>query len=152
MFETIYEVEHAIQELINKDNNCSAHFKYTRRAGRVENRNCKNAILAPSVVTVDLVTYNPKHKTHFLLHSMTAATDISATNALYTHIYNLKKTLEKGDSGYVNYTIEWSDKNGGKTQYSSFYGTDLEDVVRKFFYGKSKKSLNIFNIKLNPMT
>ena len=152
MFENIYEAEHAIQELIHKDNNCSAHFKYTRHPARGKNSNYKNAILSPLLVTVDLVTYNPAHKTHFLLHSIGGHTDLTAANALYTHIYNLKKTLEKSDSGYVNYTIEWSDKNGGKTRLSSFYGTDLEDVVRKFYYGKSKKSLNMFNIKLNPMT
>ena len=31
-------------------------------------------------------------------------------------------------------------------------GVDLEDIVSKFYYGKSKKALNIFNVKLNPIS
>ena len=147
MFENIYEAENAIQELIKNDNNCSAHFNYTD-----QHSNYKNAIIAANFVQLDIITYNPKHKTHFLLHSLSAKTAIAALNLLYKHIFELKQTLGKPDSDYVNYTIEWGDKNGGKTRYSSFYGTDAEDVVKKFYYGKSKKSLNIFNIKLNPLT
>jgi len=148
MYENIYEAESAIHNLIKNDNNCSAHFKYTDQISEE-----RNTILASHFIKLDLVTYNPKHKTHFLLHSIGAKTKIAALNALYNHIYDLKKTLEKPDSGYINYTIEWSNKFGDrKTRFSSFYGEDLEDVVKKFYYGKSKKSLNIFHIKLNPLT
>ena len=147
MFENIYEAESAIQELIKNDNNCSAHFKYTTMC-----KEERNILLAPNFVQLELVTYNPKHKTHFLLHSLCEKTKLAAANALYKHIFDLKQTLEKPDSGYVNYTIEWGDKKDGKTRYSSFYGVDLEDVVRKFYYGKSKKALNVFNVKLNPIS
>ncbi len=81
-----------------------------------------------------------------------ASLSAAAANALYKHVFDLKRTLEKPDSGYINYTIEWGDKTGGKTRFSSFYGVDLEDVVRKFYYGKSKKALNVFNVKLNPIS
>ena len=147
MFENIYEAEHAIQELIKNDNNCSAHFAKTHLCN-----NNKNAITTPTSVKLDLITYNPEHKTPFLLHSISAHTELAAVNAMYTHIYKLKNTLASPESGYVNYTIEWGDKKDGVARFSSFYGSDVEDIVKKFYYGKSKKSLNIFNIKLNPVT
>ena len=147
MFKNIYEAESAIQALVKNDNNCSAHFKYTSLC-----KEERNILLSPNIVKLELITHNPQHNTHFLLHTICAQTELAATNALYKHIYDLKQTLKKPDSGYVNYTIEWSIKTDGKVQFSSFYGTDLEDVVRKFYYGKTKRALNVFSIKLNPIS
>lgn len=147
MFENIYEAESAIQGLIKNDNNCSAHFQYA-----CESEKYRSAVLSAEFVNVDLVTYNPEHKTHFLLHTMGAKTKIGALNALYDHIYKLKETLKDNKNGYLNYTIEWGNKTDSKTRFSSFYGEDLDEIIRKFYYGKTKQSLNIFSIKLNPIS
>ena len=134
MFKNIYEAERAITLLINKDNNCSAHFKY---------------IYSPNTCKLDLVTYNPLHQTHFLLHSLDGVTQIDALRMMYEYIVHMKDSQSKLSS----YTIEWYNSNGkGGSFVSSFYGTGIEDVVKKFLYGKSPNSITIFSIKLNPIS
>ena len=135
MFKNMYEAERAIQELIEKDNNCSTHFNYT--TGHVN-------------YNLELVTYNPVHKSHFLLHSTTGKTQVAALNKMYTHLIELKETLKHKDSPLLNYTVEWYSHSEAKRFRSSFYGRDIEQVVDKFYYGKTKACLTIHNIKLNP--
>ena len=91
-FDTVYEGENAIQEMIKNDNNCSAHFEYNNRINDIE---------------LVVVTYNPKHKSFFFLHSLEAPTKKKALSLMYNHIYELKYTLTKQDSPYFNYTITW---------------------------------------------
>jgi|SaaInlV_100m_DNA_4_1039707.scaffolds.fasta_scaffold77964_2 hypothetical protein len=134
MFKNIYEAERAITLLINKDNSCSAHFKY---------------IYSPNTCKLDLVTYNPLHQTHFLLHSLDSITQIDALCKMYEYIMHMKDSQSKLSS----YTIEWYSTNGkGGSFVSSFYGAGIEDVVKKFLYGKSPNSITIFSIKLNPIS
>ena len=83
-FHSIYEGEYAIQDLIKNDNNCSAHFNYSHHP--------------PKGFELIVVTYNPKHKTSFFLHSLYGE---SKLKALSQTDENLKirnaaiKTLEK---------------------------------------------------------
>lgn len=136
-FNSVFEGENKIQNLIKNDNNCSAHFDYNNNS---HNNTCK------LVVT----TYNPKHKTHFLLHSIIGNNKIDALKEMYNHIYNLKKTLSKKNSPYLNYTIEWYNPDNNKKEHSSFYGENIQEVIYKFFYGKTNDNILIYNIKLNP--
>ena len=58
-FDNVYVAELAIRKLIQNDNNCSAHFEYEydgHARGELFYR-------------LDLITLNPNHNTHFLLHS-----------------------------------------------------------------------------------
>ena len=56
-FNSVFEGENQIQNLIKNDNNCSAHFEY--------NKNLIN-----NIYELVVTTYNPKHKTSFLLHKI----------------------------------------------------------------------------------
>ena len=53
MYKNIFEAERAITSLILKDNNCSGHFRYAYQ---------------PNTCKLDLITYNPVHKTHYGIH------------------------------------------------------------------------------------
>jgi len=139
MFENVYEAERALQEMIDSDNNCSTHFRYSG-----------DYIIHTKL---DLITYNPIHKTHFLLHSLNAKTPLEALNAMCQHLLQLKKILKHKDkdSPLLNYTVRWYSYSERKTFHSSFYGKNIEEVIAKFYYGKLKSTLAIHNIKLNPI-
>ena len=137
MYKNIFEAERAITSLILKDNNCSGHFRYAYQ---------------PNTCKLDLITYNPVHKTHFLLHTITGTTQLDTLNKMYNYVFNLKKTLKSKENKISNYTINWYNNENQETFNSSFYGISLIDVIRKFYYGKSQDSINIFNNKLNPIS
>ena len=39
-----------------------------------------------------------------------------------------------------------------KMNKSSFYGHTIEEVLQKFYYGKSRNNFIIYNIRLNPIS
>ena len=82
IFDSVYQGEYTIQNLIKSDNNCSAHFRYERWRSNGKNK-------------LSIVTYNPKSETSFLLHSIEMANndDIEIYECMYDHVVNLKKTL-----------------------------------------------------------
>lgn len=135
MFTNEYEAESAIQNLIVKDNKCSTHFNYSG-----DKNQC----------TLNLITYNPSHKTHFLLHSLTDINKLTAVNKMYDYVYKLKEALAPKDESYCSYSVEWYSRPQEKQFVSSFYGKDMGEVLHKFYYGKIKESLIIYSIKLNP--
>lgn len=132
-FKTVYEGEYMIQNLISNDNNCSAHFEYNYGVG----------------VMLKLLTYNPTHKSHFLLHAIESDSKVHCLEKMYDHIFTLKTTLKKKDNPYLIYLIEWYCPDTQKIVKSSFYGDNIEQVLMKFNYGKQKK-LVIYNMKLVP--
>jgi len=138
MFTNEYVAESAIQSLITKDNKCSTHFSY--RGGDAE-----------TLCTLNLITYNPVHKTHFLLHSLTAINKLTVINQMYEHVYKLTAALTPEDASCQSYTVEWYSKTQEKKYVSSFYGADMTAVLHKFYFGKHKESLIIYSIKLNPI-
>ena len=106
MFKNIYEVERNISALIENDNNCSAHFNY---------------IMSPNTCQLDLITYNPAHQTHFLLHSLSGCTKLDTVRQMYDFLFTLKQTLEQKNCPLLNYTIQWYCNASEKTFISSFY-------------------------------
>ena len=135
-FDTVYEGENAIQEIIKNDNNCSAHFEYNNRINGVE---------------LIVVTYNPIHNSFFFLHSLEASTKKKALSLMYDHIYQLKYTLTKKDSPYLSYTITWYSSKKQKIINSSFYGENIQQIIGKFYYGKHNNCLDVIHkITLNP--
>ena len=132
MFTNIYEAESAIQILICKDNNCSTHFDYT---------SCSNTC------TCKIVTFNPLHKTHFLLHSITENDKLTAVNQMYNYVYKLKETLTSTEKSYNSYTVKWYSKSQEKSYTSYFYGNNMLEILQKFYYGKHENSLIIYSIK-----
>ena len=137
MFITIYEAEAAIQTIISKDNNCSAHFNY-------EYGNCEWVI--------ELVTYNPTNNTHFLLHTLSHPEKLVAINNMYKHIFELKESLKRKIVSHNSYTVDWYSKPQSKRFISYFYGYDMQEVLNKFYYNKLAESFIIHSIKLNPLS
>tara|TARA_B100001063_G_scaffold231121_1_gene244948 strand:- start:9134 stop:9598 length:465 start_codon:yes stop_codon:yes gene_type:complete len=138
---SIYEGEYKIQKLLINDNNCSAHFEYKLLVRRTINQN--------EACNLKLITYNPSHKTHFLLHTVSGEDEIDCLEKMYEHIFKLKTTLKKKDSPYLLYSIEWYCPDTSKIVSSSFYGNSIEQILTKFNYGKKEK-LVIYNMKLCP--
>ena len=136
-FKNVYDVEIALNHLIKTDNNCTIHCNYKY----LENE-CQ----------MDLVTYNPVHSKSFLLHTMTAENQLDVANKMYDHVWNLNRILKQKKDTYVNYTVEWRDKTEEKNHLSHFYGNDLDDILKKFYYGKNRDTLIIFHIRLNPIS
>ena len=64
IFDSVYQGEYTIQNLIKSDNNCSAHFTYNRYPGKG--------------YELIVITYNPTHETSFFLHSLDGTTKIDA--------------------------------------------------------------------------
>ena len=139
-FKNVYEAENAIQELIKNDNNCSAHFRYERWRSNGKNK-------------LSIITYNPKTEASFLLHSIELANndDIKIYEFMYEHIVNLKKTLKEKDSPYIHYKINWWNTITSKSETSFFYGENIEHILRKFYYEKSKIT-TIFSMQLMPQS
>ena len=135
MEESKYQIEYNIRKLIQNDNNCSAHFEYESNYTKVK---------------VHLVTYNPAHKTHFLLHTTEAESNLEALKKMYDHVFNLKNTLKEKNSPYFLYSIEWYSRKEGKSQTSSFYGSDIQDILRKFYYKRDFEDLTLLKMSLLP--
>ena len=135
---SIYESEMAIRTLIKNDNNCEAFlhsFPLTNSTDSFE---------------LNLITMNPKHKTPFLLHSLQGSNLQSLYHQMYQYVFHLKKSFQQQGSKLLNYTVEWSDSQGTR-QKSYFSGHSLQEILRKFNYGKSHPP-TIFSLTLSPQT
>jgi len=140
-FENIYEGEYMISELIKGDSGCYTNFDYDSVYQGGTNTNLK------------IITYNPTHKTHFLLHQIDGIDMLDTLHKMYDHIYNIKELLQqKSNTKYASYTVEWwhVDKQGVNRSY--FYGQNIEEVLKKFYYRKRKDSYTILSVRLNPET
>ena len=140
-FKNIYEGEYMISELIKGDNGCYTNFDYD------------SVYQGGTNTTLKVITYNPIHKTHFLLHQIDGIDALDTLHKMYDHIYNIKELLQqKSNTKYASYTVEWwhVDKQGINRSY--FYGQNIEEVMRKFYYRKRKEAYTILSIRLNPET
>ena len=138
-FENVYVAEAAIRDLIKNDNNCSAHFNYVHS----ELEKWKLAL------TLELVTYNPKTQTHFLLHKLAGDNKLNLLNEMHDHLFKLKYTLKNKENNYLSYTISWYNSEANQSETSFFYGRSLEEILIKFRYQK-KTMPTIFSMVLNP--
>jgi len=143
-FESIYEGEYMISELIKGNGGCYTHFNYEVDSYQQ---------FTVGDIKLSLVTYNPIHKTHFLLHELVAEDKINCLQDMYDHIYGIKNLIEnkegKSYAGEICYTIMWMEDGKMGTNTSFFYGKNLEDIIKKFYYGKSLNSYSIINLHLN---
>lgn len=134
--DSIYQIEYNIKNLIQNDNECSTHFEYSN--GTYHS------------VKLTLITYNPSHKKHFLLHSLEGQTRLMVVKSMYKHIITLKQTLESKDSPYLLYCIEWFDKKSNKKSKSRFYGSSIQNILMKFYYKRDVNELTLLNMTLLP--
>jgi len=140
-FANIYEGEYMISELIKGESGCYTNFDY------------EPVYQGGTNTTLKVITYNPIHKTHFLLHQIDGVDNIDALKKMYDHIYNIKELLQqKSNTKYASYTVEWwhVDKTG--INHSFFYGENVEAVMKKFYYRKRREDYTILSVRLNPET
>lgn len=141
----ILKIESKIFKLIHPKNGVSVHFRFNPYLG------------------LDLVTYNEKNDEFFLLkHLNVTTTEIDKPYQEYNMFLEMLKYVEhlvssidenKGDEtvGY-SFTVVWKRENN-PSQTSYFYGNNMEEIIKKFYYGKEgvKHLFTIFDIKMNPL-
>ena len=62
------------------------------------------------------------------------------------NIYNLKNVLAAKESPLLNYTVNWYNRSTETKINSHFYGQNIQEVVHKFFFGKSNDNIIIYGI------
>ena len=134
-FKNIYEGEYMISELIKCDNGCYTNFDYDSVYQGGTNTNLK------------VITYNPIHKTHFLLHQINGIDALDTLHKMYEHLYNIKD-----NANYVSYVVEWLYKDIMNINRSLFYGENTDEIMKKFYYRKRKDDYTMLSIRLNPET
>ena len=141
-------LERDICDRVKRDNNCSAHFIWN---------------IKDSVLSCRLVTLNPRHNTHFLLCQESVGIDTSGESEVESYyvtvlekinsLLDAAKNTEKRD--LICYVVQWKKKNWegsnlvlSDTYTSYFYGTNLKEVVDKFYYEKSPDEIVVYHIEM----
>ena len=138
-FKNIYQGEYMISELIKRNGGCYSNFDYD------------SLYQGGTNISLKVITYNPIHKTHFLLHRIDGINALDALHKMYAHIYNIKELLQqKTNTEYSSYTIKWCHKDKTETNHSFFYGENMEAVMKKFYYHKRREDYTILSVCLNP--
>ena len=145
----ILEIQNKIFGLMHAKNGVTVHF-------------------IPSKSDLSLVTYNSANREFFLVKtiahsypkevekSMGLKLELELHQAMLEYVEELIDCIDKNKSTDTvgdSYTVVWQ-KDKEKTNKSYFYGSDIEDVIKKFFYGKEalKHMFKILEIKLNPIS
>jgi hypothetical protein len=134
-FKNIYEGEYMISELIKCDNGCYTNFDYD------------SVYQGGTNTSLKVITYNPSHKTHFLLHQINGIDALDTLHKMYEHLYNIKD-----NANYVSYVVEWLYKDIMNINRSLFYGENTDEIMKKFYYRKRKDDYTMLSIRLNPET
>ena len=122
------KLENKISRIIEEDNNCSSHFEYNQINGKTE---------------VTIITYNPLHHEQFVLKKEYAPNPESGLKRILEYLENTRKFQN-------TYTLVWLKKGESKTRTSYFSGSDMKDVLEKFYHNKNSEDYIIYEIKLNP--
>jgi len=126
------ELESQIRHIIKNDNNAdtSLHFRFQEY---------------PKPHEIDIITYNPRHKTFFLFDTYTTTTN-EKTKILEEILDFLKHKINP--SHYFTYKIKWFYDNNFYTSY--FNGYSLEDVCKKFYFKNNPHDYIIHSAQLVP--
>ena len=144
-----YLLEKQISDIINKDNGCTAHFIWDLKPCF---RNNPEGSLELKVVTL-----NPVHSTHFLLHKVVKTvypdTNIDKTTCdLLNDV--IKVLLEKNKDQLLHYAVGWRDTSHTSTRFktitSYFSGNSFKEIIEKFFFEKDERNIIIDSIQLLP--
>jgi len=137
-FQRRCSIEHDIITRVMYDNKATCHFDY-----RCQSNN--KVILA-------LTTYNPGHGQVFnLLITDPHDSDIKCLDQARIFLDQIRS----GKNGYFSYRINWIEKKGansGIQRTSYFYGSDINEVIDKFFEGKEREDFHIQRIEENPIS
>lgn len=141
----VLKIQSKIFKLIHPKNGVSVHFRFDPYTG------------------LDLVTYNEKNDEFFLLKHLNVNTseidkpiqELNMYQEMLDYVEKLVTSIDenKGNDqvGY-SHTVLWKRKDG-LCQTSYFYGYNMEEIVKKFYYGKEgvEHLFTIFEIKMNPL-
>ena len=146
-----YKLERQISEIIHKDNQSTAHFIWDfkpvtpYKLGNLE---------------LKVVTLNPQHETHFLLHKVNKQFNRDTNvEELYCEILKeviniLEKINDKNCENLFHYAIGWRDKSKDETKFktitSYFSGKNFIEIMEKFYFEKCEDNIIVDSVQLIP--
>ena len=150
---TKYKLERKISDLIYKDNKCTAHFmwKYKPKG------EYGDVIDIIGSLELKVITLNPTHETHFLLHKVSKNLyDNVNIDDLYCEI--LQEIIDilqnKKSSTIFHYAIGWRDTANDALKFNTvtsyFSGKNFKEIMEKFFFEKCEDNIIIDGITLLP--
>ena len=130
MIETMVKLE---SEIAQRLKGVTTHFIYDQSLG--------------AETKLDIITFNPRHNEMFLYH--TVLEEGTKTSCLLKALEDIK-SFEK-EKSLATYTIRWSKRKEGEHYESYFSAKNEEDALKKFYYGKDRDNIILYNLKLNPI-
>ena len=145
-----YLLEREISEKIQKDNGCLAHFIWEFKPAYGKN--------SLDTLELKIVTINPKHNNHFLLHKATKIITNRKDNIDDIYCDVLKEVIEilnkKCATNPLHYAIGWRDISNEELKFNTvtsyFSGQDFKEIMEKFYFEKCEKNIIIDSVKLLP--
>lgn len=145
-----YLLEREISEKIQKDNGCLAHFIWEYKPASTKDN--------LDTLELKIVTINPTHNNHFLLHKTTRFITNKQNNFddIYCEILNeVIEILNKKSEGIIlYYAIGWRDKSKEELKFNTvtsyFNGKDFKEIMDKFYFEKCEENILIDSVKLLP--
>lgn len=126
------QLESQISRYFMKDNGVTCHFRYIDRDD--------------DKIDLYVYTFNKNTNVNFLFHKVTAVTEITALTKMLNY---LSEVMPEEN----NYTVLWQLKGNEEVNKSYFRGSDIEEVVNKFYVGKKDRDSIIVNsVELSPIS
>lgn len=126
------QLESQISRYFMKDNGVTCHFRYE------DDKEDGDVFLC-------VYTFNKDTNTSFLFHKVKGA---SLTTALTKALNYLKEVMPEEN----NYTVKWRKEGEEEERESYFRGSDIEEVVNKFYFGKDRETITVTDVNLNPIS
>ena len=149
---TKYQLERKIAEIIHKDNGCTAHFIWEYKPNKVVST-------VIGFLELKVVTLNPSHATHFLLHKVkkNLYENVNVEDLCCVILQEVIKILQtKEDSTIIHYAIGWRDRTKEAIKFTTitsyFSGNSFKEIIDKFFFEKNENDIIIDSITLLPDT
>jgi 3'-phosphoadenosine 5'-phosphosulfate sulfotransferase (PAPS reductase)/FAD synthetase len=98
-----------------------------------------------NMVTLHLVTVNPRHNQSFLFHTDSGYDKVDVLKRMLTYV----KSYKNKESSY---TIQWRRQGEDVLQTSYFSAKNVQSALDKLFYDRDPNSITIFSVIMNPMT
>jgi carbamoylphosphate synthase large subunit len=96
------------------------------------------------VITLNLITVNPRHEQSFLFHSVKAVDKVEA-------LQKMQKYVNQQHKDENTYTVQWR-KSGERELHTSYFrAKNMYDALDKFYYNRDMTTYTVFNVALNPV-
>ncbi|MFM1933044.1 MAG: hypothetical protein RL226_2347 [Bacteroidota bacterium] len=98
-----------------------------------------------NLVTLRLITVNPRHNQSFLFHTSESSTKIGALREMLDYVRSYKDRES-------SYTIQWSVKGESVLHTSYFSSKNILGALDKFYFERDPNSITVFSVMLNPIS